>query len=273
VPFAGRLFGPAIFAAKLYSRLLGLVRGRLHDLVYLERELLPPFTPRLERWAMAAAPRSIFDFDDAIHLKRPGAIAEICRRATRVIAGNETLAAWARPHTPRVSVVPTPVDSDRWIPGRRDGRTVVWSGSAENLPYLAAVRDRIRAPLRVICNRRPSFECEFVPWSRDTEVEALRSAAVGIMPLPDDEWTRGKCGFKLLQYMSCGLPVVASPVGVNAEIVGDAGVVTEDWSAGIERALAMDGTAARARVEARYSVAAVFPLWWQAVMLALTGAG
>jgi hypothetical protein len=270
MPFAGRLFGPAIFAAKLFSRLMGIARGRFHDLVYVERELLPSLAPRLERRALASAPRSIFDFDDAIHLKRPDMLAEICRRATRVVAGNETLAAWARTHSPRVSVVPTPIDADRWTPGRRDGRTVVWSGSAENLPYLARVRDRIRAPLRVICNRRPDFDCEFVPWSRETEVEALRNAAVGIMPLPDDEWTRGKCGFKLLQYMACGLPVVASPVGVNAEIVGDAGVVTDDWTAGIDRALRMDGTAARARVEARYSVAAVFPRWWEAVQLALT---
>ena len=89
------------------------------------------------------------------------------------------------------------------------------------------------------------------------------------MPLPDDDWTRGKCGFKLLQYMACGLPCVASPVGVNPEIVGDTGVVSEDWESGIEQALSMDGAAARKRIEERYSVRAVFPRMWAAIQAAL----
>jgi hypothetical protein len=267
--FGGWPLGAMIALAKLFSRLTSIARGPLHDLVYIERELLVSWSPKLEKLAMKLAPRSVFDFDDAIHLRHPEAVAAICRRATRVIAGNETLAAFARLHSDRVSVVPTPVDTDRYTPGMRDGKTVVWTGSAENLKYLAAIRPRIRAPLRVICNRKPDFECEYVPWNPTSEVEALRTAAVGIMPLPDDEWTRGKCGFKLLQYMACGLPCVASPVGVNAEIVGGTGAVTEDWEAGLERAFALDGAAARARIEERYSVRSVFPRWWDAIQAAL----
>ena len=268
--FGGRPFGALLFLAKLFSRLTSIARAPFHDLVYLERELLVSCTPRLERMAMALGPKSVFDFDDAIHLRHPEAIATICRRASRVIAGNETLAAWARQHTDRVSVVPTAVDTDRWTPGTRDGKTVVWTGSAENLPALAAIRDRIQPPLRVVCDRKPAFPCEFVPWSPEREVEALRTASVGVMPLTDDAWSRGKCGFKLLQYMACGLPCVASPVGVNPEIVGDTGVVTEDWAAGVERALAMDGAPARKRAEAQYSVRAVFPRWWSAISDALS---
>jgi len=261
--------GVMIGTGKMVSRLTAIARGPLHDLVYIERELLVRWSPILERLAMKLAPKSIFDFDDAIYLRHPEVVGEICRRATRVIVGNETLAAFARKHTDRVTVLPTPIDTERYTPGVRDGKTVVWTGSAENLKYLAAIRPRIRRPLRVVCNRKPDFECEFIPWSPATEVEALRTAAVGIMPLTDDDWTRGKCGFKLLQYMACGLPAVASPVGVNAEIVGDTGVVGEDWEGGIERALALDGAAARARVRERYSVEALFPRWWEAIQAAI----
>ena len=267
--FGGRPFGAMIGAAKLFSRLTAICRAPLHDLVYIERELLVRWTPKLEKLAMAMAPKSIFDFDDAIYLRHPDAVAAICARATRVVVGNETLAAWARKHTDRVSVIPTAIDTARYTPGARDGKTVVWTGSAENLKYLAAIRSRIKQPLRVVCNRKPDFDCEYVPWSPATEVEALRTAAVGIMPLPDDEWTRGKCGFKLLQYMACGLPGVASPVGVNAEIVGETGVIGEDWEAGIAKALSMDGAAARARIEERYSVNAVFPRWWDVIRSAI----
>jgi hypothetical protein len=268
--FGGGVLGLTLGTLKMVSRLLAIARGPLHDLVYIERELLIRWSPKLEKLAMKLAPRSVFDFDDAIYLRHPEVIAAICARAGRVIVGNETLAAFARKHSERVSVVPTAIDTDRFTPGTRDGKTVVWTGSAENLKYLAAIRPRIRAPLRVICNRKPEFACEFVPWTPTSEVEALRSASVGIMPLPDEEWTRGKCGFKLLQYMACGLPCVASPVGVNAEIVGDTGVVGEDWEAGIERALGLDGAAARRRIEERYSVRAVFPRWWDAIQAALT---
>lgn len=267
--FGGRPWGAALFAAKLASRLVSILRSPFHDLVYIERELLVALCPALEKMAIGLSCRSLFDFDDAIHLRHPGAVGAVCARASRVVVGNEALAGFARRHTGRVSVVPTAVDTDRFTPGRRDGKTVVWTGSAENLRHLAAVRPRIRHPLRVVCNRRPDFDCEYVPWSPASEVEALRTAAVGVMPLPDDEWSRGKCGFKLLQYMACGLPAVASPVGVNAEIVGEAGVVTEDWESGIERALAMDGAAARARVEGRYSVNALFPRWLEAINAAL----
>jgi hypothetical protein len=268
--FGGRPLGFLLFLGKLVSRLTAMARGPLHDLVYIERELIVSCTPVLEKWAMGLCRRSIFDFDDSIHLRHPEAIAAVCRRATRVVAGNEYLASWARRHTPRVSVIPTPVDTERFTPGARDGKTVVWCGSTDNLRYVKAIRHRIRNPLRVICNGKPDFDCEYVPWSAASEVEAMRTAAVGIMPLPDDDWARGKCGLKLIQYMACGLPTVSSPVGVNPEVAGGTGLhATDDWEDAIDRATRMDGAAARARAVERYSVQAVFPRWWEAIRQAL----
>jgi len=259
-----------LFVGKLVSRLTAICRGPLHDLVYLDGVLLAPWAPGLEKLAIRLAPRAIFDFGEAPHLKHTAALAAICRRVGNVIAGNEELAGFARPHEARVTVVPTAIDTGGWTPGARDRKTVVWTGMADDLKQLAAVRPRIRRPLRVVCTRKPDFECEFVPWSRESEKEALRSASVGILPLPDDERTRGRCGIELLQYMACGLPCVASPVGVNADIVGPTGIVTEDWESGIEQALAMDGRAARARVQERHSVQAVFPRWWAAIQTAIS---
>jgi hypothetical protein len=264
--FGGWPLGLMLTAAKLFSRLTAIARGPLHDLVYIERELIVSWAPKLEKLAMKMAPRSIFDFDDAIHLRHPEAVAAICKRATRVIVGNEWLAAFARQHNERVTVIPTPVDTDRFTPGRRDGKTVVWCGSTDNLRYIKEIRPKIKHPLRVVCNSKPDFDCEYVPWSPKTEVEELRNAAVGVMPLPDNDWAKGKCGLKLLQYMACGLPTVYSPYGVNPEVAGATGVAaTTDWAAAIDRAFTMDGAAARERCEQHYSVNALFPRWWDAI--------
>ena len=123
----------------------------------------------------------------------------------------------------------------------------------------------------MVCNKKPSFPCEYVPWNPADEAEAIRTAQVGVMPLPDNDWARGKCGLKILQYMACGLPAVASPVGVNPEVMGDTGVATEDWPSGIERAMGMDGAAARKRAVDHYSVRAVFPRWLEAMRAAIDG--
>lgn len=239
--------------------------------------------------------RRVFDFDDAIYVRKPRRLGDppnesawrrnkflaTCRSADLVVAGNEVLAAAARPAARQVAVMPTPVNLEDYGPARReaDGRfTVVWIGRPENLIYLELARPALarlarhhpELRLRVVCSEFPDWtdvEIERVPWSVQGETRALMTADVGIMPLTDNEWTRGKCAFKLLQYMAASLPCVASPVGANCEAVRD-GVTgylpTDDagWESAFEQLIASPerrrtfGAAGRALAEARYSMQA-----------------
>jgi glycosyltransferase involved in cell wall biosynthesis len=217
------------------------------------------------------APPALFDFDDAIWLRKPRAaglapgrsafrerkFAASCRAAALVLAGNEFLAARARRADARVEVVPTGVDLAAYAAHPRDGddgHTVVWIGLPENLPYLDAVRPALarlaaRGPavrLRVVSSAFPDWPevpIERRPWSAADEIAALASSSIGIMPLADDDWSRGKCAFKLLQYMAAGLPTVASPVGQNAEVVvaGETGLLartSDEWEGALGSLLA-----------------------------------
>ncbi len=282
--FGGLPLGALLTGAKCVSRLLSILRAPFYDLVFLERELIPHLTPFFERFAAALNPRIHLDFDDAIHLKYGAAdpVARVIRLARGISAGNEWLAAYARRHNPRVTVVPTAIDTDRFTPAQLGDVPFVWTGTSSNLRFLAQIAPALRrvagARLLVICDRPPDdlgIPTEFVPWSESSEVDALRRGRIGIMPLPDTEWSKGKCGFKILQYLACGIPCVASPVGVNPQILegGECGLLarTEDeWvdsltrltrDAKLARKLAERG---RKRVEA-YSVNAVYPRFRAAI--------
>ncbi len=232
----------------------------------------------------------VYDFDDAIHLlhtseanrafgwlKFPGKTADICALATGVTVGNEYLADFARGHAKSVRVVPSSVDTDIYTPGperRRFSPAVVgWMGSSTSQTYLepfSPLLARLAAQglvVRIVSDRKPDgfpFPFEWRAWSAETEVEDLRSFDIGIMPLPDTEWARGKCAMKILQYMGVGVPSVGSDLGGNREVITDGlnGFLAgdeEDWVAKIQR-LASDaelarrlGTAGRATVLTRYS--------------------
>jgi glycosyltransferase involved in cell wall biosynthesis len=190
------------------------------------------------------------------------------------------LARVARPAARAVAVLPTALDPGRYRPTRATADlppTVVWIGSPENLVYLELVRPALarltaRLPgsrLRVVCSDFPDWpeiEIERIKWSPETEVDALTTAHVGIMPLSDDEWARGKCAFKLLQYMAASLPCIASPVGANAEAVldGVTGFHAPDdarWEWALEQLLrsaelrARFGAAGRAHLDRQYALA------------------
>jgi glycosyltransferase involved in cell wall biosynthesis len=221
-----------------------------------------------------------YDFDDAIYLsstlpsnrafswlKREGSRSiEYMRRARLVIAGNQYLADAARRWSGRVEIVPSCTDPSGY-PLRQHGEaevlTVGWIGSRSTTDYLETVlpaferlNDRgTRTRLLLIgADRRLDAPwIEHRPWSLDAEAQALREMDVGIMPLPDDEWARGKCGYKLLQYFSAGIPAVASPVGVAASMVGEEhGMLAntaDEWADALA-ALARDA-GARAEIGAR----------------------
>lgn len=244
------------------------------------------------------ASRTVFDFDDALFLRqprRPGEppnrsrlrrrkFAATCRVCDLVLAGNDFLAAAARPWSRRLEVLPTPVELERYPetpPADRHGDTVVWIGRPENLVYLEPLRpvfgDLARRVsgfrLRVVCSEFPDWPevpLQRVPWSQETEVEQLATAGIGIMPLTDDDWARGKCAFKLLQYMAAGLPTVASPVGENREVVvdGETGFLAADeesWSQRLGELLAAPelraafGATGRRRVRERYDRRVIGP--------------
>ncbi len=285
----GRILSKALETLRGYRRRVQLLHELAsYDVAFVYREAAILGSAVLER-AVARRLPFVLDFDDSIYLPpantvNPGAgwlrhhgkTGVLCRLARHVTVGNEILAAYARPRACAVTVLPTTIDTDAYVPGEKPvhGRPVLgWSGSVTTLPYLSGIRDtlvrlrqRVDFELRVIGGELsiPGIDVSCRPWRAETEVPDLRELDVGIMPLPDDPWTRGKCGLKALQYMALGIPAVVSPVGVNSEIVdhgvnGFLATTPEKWIESMAVLLrdadlrARLGTRARQTVEERYS--------------------
>jgi glycosyltransferase involved in cell wall biosynthesis len=286
-----RLPGPLAWPRWLYVPLAALARLpqlrdlRADDVIVFQRPMTELYTTVLER-LVARRHKTVFDFDDAI-FERVGAAPKFRRLvalADRVVAGNRHLATAAAAPDKTV-VIPTAIDTERFAaqPAREArGRDVVlgWTGLSGNYRQLALAVPGIARALRrsgarflIISDRPPSralapLQPEFVRWRPETEVEDLARIDVGVMPLPDGRYERGKCAFKLLQYMALARPGVASPVGANTEVVSDGvdGFLPADddgWDAALTRLiddpmLRRDvGARARARVEADYALGVI----------------
>ncbi len=287
----GALLTTLPLATTTWGRLQQFRQASRADIVILQRKLLPIWQLQLLR---RSAQRLIYDFDDALfhrdsYSRKP---AESWTRLSRfwatvyaadlVVAGNEYLAHRARTYieTSRVAVLPTCVTPSQYPVARHerqgDGIELVWIGQHSTLPSLSQAESCLAAAadaipglgLRVICDRFPKLTglpIRAVQWSRGSEAANIAAADIGINWLPDDPWSQGKCGLKVLQYMSAGLPVVGNPVGMNREMIipGETGFLAstpEEWSEAV-RQLAYCaalrrrmGAAARAMVNEKYSV-------------------
>ena len=229
--------------ARLADLLRDTARPAGEEVFFVHRKTYPPpFARRLRRKGRAF----VFDMDDALDLPPPGrdfgeAVGLRYRRnfvatvaqADLVLCGNGELAARV-PHG-RTAIVPTAIDTDRFRPGAArpaEGPVLGWVGHSDNLPYLEALGEPLRELARrhpglklvVVADRPleiPGVDVVFRKWRLEEEISCFDGIAVGLMPLEDTPWARAKCAFKAIQYMALGIPAVASPVGMNRELIRD----------------------------------------------------
>lgn len=270
---------------------------RQFDLVYVFREAALMGPAWFERKIAASGVPMVFDFDDAVfvaykspsngylsYLKFPGKTDTIVRLSAHIMAGNPYLAEYSRQFNENVTVIPTTIDLDKYTLDDREtdenAPVIGWSGSFSTVQHLDTIREALkdlakkhRFKLRVIGTPEYALDgvdTEAIAWRSESEVEDLRAIDIGIMPLPDDQWSKGKCGLKALQYMALGKPTICSPVGVNTDIIqdGENGMIADgqaEWVEKLSRLLVESdlrktlGMAGRRTVETSYSATSQAP--------------
>ena len=274
------------------QRALCLARAGSFNVVIIEKELFPFFPAWFERTLAIAGVPYIVDYDDALFHRYDlhsrslvrrlfdRKIDAVMRHSDLVIAGNDYLASRAHEAgATRVEVIPTVVDTRRYLPDKQRNNNplvVGWIGTPQTSRYLlpltgifARLKEELGVRFVAVGARHEDFAgtvVEVRPWSEKAEVSLIQQFDIGIMPLEDSPWERGKCGYKLIQYMACGVPVVASPVGVNKQIVNshDLGRLAKtpaEWYESLFLLLSKEssvraemGQRCRSRVEAWYSL-------------------
>ena len=291
------------YGAEVINTLRRLSAIGRYDVIFIQKGIVSTNLRGFDRLLEKVYDRVIFDLDDLIYgrsvveftqpflraLQDPHQTEIISSRSRAVVAGSSYLRDLALQHNRNVFLIPTPVDTDRFRPRRENSKpekgeiVIGWIGIPGALVYLRAIENVLRDlsgryPIRLkLITRIPEkpftlngVKIKTVPWSYETEVQELEELDIGIMPLPDSEWARGKCGLKLLQYMAMGIPSVSSRVGANSEIVeeGRDGFLAQDpdeWAGKLSR-LVEDaqlrkkmGSEARAKVLEKYSLGKMAP--------------
>ncbi len=281
-------------ASDYLQRISQLLKVRQYDLLWIEKELFPDLPSWIERWLNRLGIRYVVDYDDAIFhnydLSRnplrhtlAGKVDSVMRSASAVVCGNRYLAERAlRSGSRAVEILPTVVDLERYSVRSAEPSSVVtigWIGSPATAKYLTIIAPSLKLlaekfPLRLcVVGANPEIDGIDVvsrQWSEVSEVPDIQLFDIGIMPLEDSPWERGKCGYKLIQYMACGIPVVGSPIGVNQEIVrhGENGYLAstaDEWIEAlsgliIDKTLRVRmGAVGRRLVEQEYCVQVVTP--------------
>ncbi len=297
----GQLYRGGATATKAAGVLAGLARrvrdltaAGHYDVAFVYREAFALGPPVVEMLLERRVP-VVYDFDDAIflgdtsaanrsmaRLKWPQKVGRIVAGAAMTTVGNDWLAAYARQSSDRVTVIPTTIDTEAYQPRERTAGERVrlgWSGSPTTAQHLHTVDGALRRvlaelPVELVVvgdatytlpgANGSSARVSAKAWSAATEIDDVSSFDIGLMPLPDDQWSQGKCGLKALQYLALGVPTITSPVGVNPDIIssGDNGLLasTEDqWVEAVSRLVADAplrrrlGDAGRQTVVERYS--------------------
>jgi glycosyltransferase involved in cell wall biosynthesis len=293
----GRTFQKLMgFVRGVFRRVASLFTLASYDYIFIHREAMPLGPPVFEWIAHLFGKKIIYDFDDAIWLPNTSAenkiagwlkwhnkVRSICRWSTRISCGNELLCSYAKTYNKNVVLNPTTIDT-QYLHNpllytlQKDSRiTIGWTGTHSTIKYLEFLEPIIhsleqkfpgRIRFLVIANKKPDLKLqslEFIAWNKATEIPDLLRLDIGVMPLTDDIWAKGKCGFKALQYMALGVPCVISPVGVNSKIVDDGATgflasTETEWTEKLEKLMADEslreamGRKGREKVEAEYSV-------------------